>query len=405
MNTFFLNSLFANIKMAEHDPILGVTEAFNNDTNPNKINLGVGVYYDNEGKVPLLKCVRKAEEELSTKFTPRIYLPITGLSTYTKVVQELIFSIDNTAIQEARVITVQSLGGTGALKLGADFIKKFLPLSTEVWLSEPSWENHRALFEMAGLIVHNYPYYDAITHSINFNNMFDKLKLIPSGSIILLHACCHNPTGADLNDEQWTQIIKIIVSRGLIPFFDMAYQGFGDGINEDSDIIRRFTEIGIVFFVANSFSKSFSLYGERVGALSIVTTNSDEAKRILSQLKRIVRTNYSNPPTYGSEIVTKILMSVELRELWRKELTEMRMRIYQMRQILVSILKEIIPLYNFDFIINQRGMFSYSSLTESQVQKLRNKFSIYTINTGRICVAALNFKNINTVAHAIADIL
>lgn len=405
MNTFFLSSFFSNIKMAARDPILGITEAFNNDSNSNKTNLGVGVYYDDHGKVPLLKCVQKAAEELITNLKPRTYLPIDGLAMYSKIVQDLIFSMNHIAVQEGRVITVQSLGGTGALKLGADFIKNFLPISTKVWLSDPSWENHRALFEMAGFIVNNYPYYDSVTHEINFDNMLDKFKLIPSGSIVLLHACCHNPTGVDLSDDQWTKIITIIVSRGLIPFLDMAYQGFSNGINEDSDIVRRFAKVSKILFVANSFSKSFSLYGERVGALSIVTASNDEAKRILSQLKRIIRTNYSNPPTYGSEIITKILMSIELRELWEQELTEMRMRIYKMRQIFVDKLKEIAPFYDFDFIIKQRGMFSYSGLTKIQVQKLRDKFSIYIVDTGRICIAALNSQNINPVIHAIASIL
>jgi aromatic-amino-acid transaminase len=332
-------------------------------------------------------------------------LPIDGLATYDKAVQELVFGADSAVVQEKRAITVQALGGTGALKLGADFLKHFSPAGTQVWISDPSWENHRALFEMAGFTVNNYPYYDAATRGVNFAGMLDALKTMASGSVVLLHACCHNPTGADLTADQWTQVIEVVTSRGLIPFLDMAYQGFGDGIEEDGKVVRRFAEAGGPLFVSNSFSKSFSLYGERVGALSIVASSNEEAARVLSQLKRVVRTNYSNPPIHGGQVVATALASPELRALWESELAEMRVRIREMRQLLVAKLKEKAPAHDFDFVIKQRGMFSYSGLTKAQVERLRNEFSIYAVDTGRICVAALNTKNIDAVVDAIAKVL
>lgn len=398
-------SLFTAIEMAPPDPILGITESFNANKNPNKINLGVGVYYDDTGKVPLLECVRKAEAQLIEKLSPRTYLPIDGLATYDKAVQELVFGPDSTVIQDNRAITVQAIGGTGALKLGADFLKRFSTSDTQVWISDPSWENHRALFESAGFIVNHYPYYDPAIHGVNFTAMLSTLETMPSGSIVVLHACCHNPTGADLSHDQWTQVIQIITQRGLIPFLDMAYQGFGDGIDSDGEVVRRFAGAGGPLFVSNSFSKSFSLYGERVGALSIVTTNTEEMKRVLSQLKRVIRTNYSNPPTHGGQVVATVLTSPELRKLWEKELSTMRQRISEMRQLLVQRLKEQVPSHNFDFVIKQRGMFSYSGLTKAQVNLLRDQSAIYAVDTGRICVAALNTRNIDNVVAGIAKIL
>lgn len=394
-------TLLNAIDMAPRDPILGITEAFNADKNPGKTNLGVGVYYDDNGKVPLLECVRKAEAALAEKLTPRTYLPIDGLASYDKTVQELIFGA--ALVQEQRAITVQALGGTGALKLGADFIKHFSPTSTEVWISDPSWENHRALFEMAGFTVNNYPYYDAATRGVNFAGMLAAIRSTPAGSVVVLHACCHNPTGADLSPDQWEQVIDVVTSRGLIPFLDMAYQGFGDGIEEDGKVVRRFVDAGGPLFVSNSFSKSFSLYGERVGALSIVAASSAEAARVLSQLKRVVRTNYSSPPLHGGQIVATTLASPELRTLWEKELTEMRVRIRAMRELLASKLKA--ASHDFDFVIQQRGMFSYSGLSKAQVERLRTEFSIYAVDTGRICVAALNTKNIDAVVSAIVKVL
>jgi aromatic-amino-acid transaminase len=404
MNAPLPAPLFAAIEMAPRDPILGITEAYNADKNPNKINLGVGVYYDDSGKVPLLECVRKSEALLMEKLAPRTYLPIDGLAAYDKSVQELVFGADSAVVQEKRAITVQAIGGTGALKLGADFLKRFSP-NSQLWISDPSWENHRALFESAGFVVNTYPYYDAATRGVNFDGMLQALNTMPAGSIVLLHACCHNPTGADLTDDQWTKVIQAVTQRGLIPFLDMAYQGFGDGIDADGKVVRRFAEAGGPLFVSNSFSKSFSLYGERVGALSIVAVSAEEAARVLSQLKRVIRTNYSNPPTHGGQVVATALATPELRALWEKELEGMRVRIREMRQLLVQKLKDKAPSHDFDFVIRQRGMFSYSGLTKPQVERLRDEYSIYAIDTGRICVAALNSRNIDYVADAIAKVL
>jgi len=404
MNAPLPSPLFAAIEMAPRDPILGVTEAFNADKNPNKVNLGVGVYYDDNGKVPLLECVKKSEEQLMAKAAPRTYLPIDGLAAYDKAVQDLVFGADSAVVQERRAVTAQALGGTGALKLGADFLKRFAP-NAQAWISDPSWENHRALFESAGFTVNNYPYYDAGTRGVNFAGMLDALKSMPTGSVVVLHACCHNPTGADLTDDQWAQVIPVVIERGLIPFLDMAYQGFGDGIAEDGKVVRQFAAAGGPLFVSNSFSKSFSLYGERVGALSIVAATAEEAARVLSQLKRVIRTNYSNPPTHGGQIVATTLSTPELRQLWEDELAGMRVRIREMRQALVDKLKAKAPGHDFDFVIRQRGMFSYSGLTKAQVERLRSEFSIYAVDTGRICVAALNSRNIDTVVDAIAKVL
>jgi aromatic-amino-acid transaminase len=398
------SSLFSAIEMAPRDPILGITEAFNADNNPKKVNLGVGVYYDDNGKVPLLQCVQRAEAQLIATVTPRTYLPIEGLAAYDKAVQELVFGAGSKVITEKRAITAQAIGGTGALKLGADFLKRFSP-NAQVWISDPSWENHRALFESAGFVVNNYPYYDAKTHGVNFDAMLSCLQTMPSGSIVLLHACCHNPTGADLNAEQWGAVIDVVTSRGLVPFLDMAYQGFGEGIEADGQVVRRFAEAGGPLFVSNSFSKSFSLYGERVGALSIVAGTADETARALSQLKRVVRTNYSNPPAHGGKVVATVLANPELRKLWEEELAGMRVRIRASREQFVELLKQKAPTHDFSFVKKQCGMFSYSGLTKAQVEQLRNTSSIYAVDTGRICVAALNSANIDYVVNAICQVI
>jgi aromatic-amino-acid transaminase len=404
MNAPLSAPLFAAIQMAPRDPILGITEAFNADQSAEKTNLGVGVYYDDNGKVPLLACVQKAEALLMEKQAPRTYLPIEGLAAYDKAVQELVFGADSEVIASKRAITAQAVGGTGALKLGADFLKRFSP-DSQVYISDPSWENHRALFESAGFVVNNYPYYDAVTKGVNFAAMLETLRKIPAGSVVVLHACCHNPTGADLSDAQWAQVIEVVTQRGLIPFLDMAYQGFGDGIAEDGKVVGMFAKTGGPLFVSNSFSKSFSLYGERVGALSIVAANAEEASRLMSQLKRVIRTNYSNPPMHGGQVVATVLATPELRKLWEEELAGMRVRIKQMRQQMVDKLKAKAPSYNFDFVVQQRGMFSYSGLTKEQVGRLKDEFSIYAVDTGRICVAALNSRNIDRVVDAMAKVL
>ena len=404
MNAPHSASPFATVQMAPKDPILGVTETFNADKNANKVNLGVGIYYDEHSKVPLLDCVRQAELQLAEKSTPRSYLPIDGLPAYDRAVRDLVFGAGSPAVAENRVITLQALGGTGALKIGADFLRRLLPQS-QVWISDPSWENHRGLFENAGFTVNTYPYYDAASHGLNFSGMLKALNNLPTGSIVVLHACCHNPTGVDLSPEQWGEVIDAVVSRGLMPFVDIAYQGFGDGIDADGAVVRRFALAGCPVFVSNSFSKSFSLYGERVGALSVVASDSAEAARVLSQLKRIVRTNYSNPPTHGGQIVAIVLTDPELRALWEQELGQMRNRIREMRHQLVEKLRARLPRSDFDFVIRQRGMFSYSGLSKVAVDRMRDEFSVYAIDTGRICVAALNSRNIDHVTDAIAKVV
>jgi len=397
-------SLFTAVPMAPKDPILGVTEAYNADANPHKVNLADGVYCDENGKVPLLECVRHVEEQRVKTRAPKSYLPIDGLAAYDKAVRELIFGVDSEAVRSNRIVTVQALGGTGGLKVGADFLKRFGP-GARVWISEPSWENHRALFENAGFTVSTYPYYDAKTHSVSFASMLGALDAMPAGSIVVLHACCHNPTGLDLTGEQWETVLAAVKLRGLVPFLDLAYQGFGDGIDADAHAARLFARRIYPAFLSSSFSKSFSLYGERVGALSVVAASSDEAARVLSQLKRIVRTNYSNPPTHGGDIVARILTTSELRAHWEQELFGMRERIKAMRTLLVEKIHARVPGADFSFALHQRGMFFYSGLTKEQVTRLRHEFSIYAIDTGRICVAALNRNNIDYVADAIAKVI
>ncbi len=397
-------SIFAAVQMAPRDPILGLTETYNADPNPKKVNLGVGVYYDDNGKVPLLECVRKAELQLVEKPAPRNYLPIDGLQTYDRAVQALVFGADAQILKDSRVVTVQTLGGTGGLKVGADFLRRLDP-NAEVWISDPTWENHRGIFENAGFKVNAYPYYDAKTHGVDIDGMIAALKSAPAGAVILLHACCHNPTGVDPTPEQWTRIVDAVTSRGLVPFLDIAYQGFGDGLDADAAVVRRFAQTGCAMFVSNSFSKSFSLYGERIGALSVVAESSDAEARVLSQLKRLVRTNYSNPPTHGGQIVATVLNSAELRALWEKELGEMRERIRSMRALLVEKIRARVPEADFSFVTRQRGMFSYSGLAKDKVIRLREEFGVYAIESGRICVAALNTKNIDYAADAIAKVI
>lgn len=397
-------SLLAAVEMAPKDPILGVTEAFNADTHPNKVNLGVGVYCDDNGKVPVLESVRRAEQKLAESPLPRNYLPIDGLQAYDRAVQGLLFGADSEALRKGRIVTVQTLGGTGGLKVGADFLRRINP-GAQIWISDPSWENHRALFEYAGYTVNTYPYYDASTRGVDFDGMMDTLQKLPAGSIALLHACCHNPTGVDLSPQQWEKVIATVNARGLVPFLDIAYQGFAEGIDADALAVRRFTDACPAVFVSSSFSKSLSLYGERVGALSIVTESAEEAARALSQLKRVIRTNYSNPPTHGGQTVAMVLTTPELRSLWEKELGQMRDRIKTMRRQLVEKIRAIRSDFDFSFVVQQRGMFSYSGLTKEQVRRLREEFSVYAIDSGRICVAALNSRNIDYVAQAIAKVL
>lgn len=397
-------SLFANVELAPRDPILGLNEAFNADTRATKVNLGVGVYFTDEGKIPLLRAVAAAEKSMMEKPSPRGYLAIEGIAAYNQGVQNLLFGKDSEIIQAGRVVTAQAVGGTGALKIGADFIKR-LEANAVVAISDPSWENHRALFESAGFKVVNYTYYDPQTRGVNFSGMVASLEALPARSVVVLHACCHNPTGADLSAAQWQEIVALCQKKDLIPFLDMAYQGFADGIDPDGAAVRLFAQSGLSFFVSSSFSKSFSLYGERVGALSIITGNKDESTRVLSQLKRVIRTNYSNPATHGGTVVATVLNNPELRAMWETELGEMRDRIKLMRNTLVKKLAAAGAKRDFEFVNQQRGMFSYSGLNADQVEKLKTDYGIYAVSTGRICVAALNSKNIDAVAQAMAAVL
>ncbi len=397
-------SLFNAVTMAPRDPILGLNEQFAADTHPNKVNLGVGVYYDDEGKLPLLQCVLAAEKKMAEKPSPRGYLPIDGIAAYDSAVKALVFGADSEPVRAGRVATVQALGGTGGLKIGADFLRRLKP-GSKVLISDPSWENHRALFTNAGFQVDNYPYYDAARRGINFDGMLAALKAAPAGTIVVLHACCHNPTGYDISAAQWDQVVAAVKDGGLIAFLDMAYQGFGHGIAEDGAVIGKFVAAGLDFFVSTSFSKSFSLYGERVGALSVLCQNKDEADRVLSQLKIVIRTNYSNPPTHGGALVATVLGTPELRQQWEKELAGMRSRIKQMRQKLVDGLKAAGVQQDMSFITRQIGMFSYSGLSKDQMVRLRSEFGIYGTDTGRMCVAALNSRNIGHVCASIAKVV
>ena len=396
-------SLFAAVEMAPRDPILGLNEAFNAEKNPAKVNLGVGVYFGDDGKIPLLAAVKAAEKARLETQPPRGYQPIEGTPAYNGAVQNLLFGKDSELLAAGRAITAQCLGGTGALKVGADYLKRLLPDAT-VYISNPSWENHRALFESAGFEVKDYAYYDAATRGVDFAGMKAALAAMPAKSIVVLHACCHNPTGADLTADQWKEVVAAVKEKNLVAFIDMAYQGFADGIKQDAVALDLFAASGLQFFVSSSFSKSFSLYGERVGALTVVTADKDESARVLSQVKRVIRTNYSNPPTHGGAVVAAVLSSPELRQQWEDELAGMRDRIRAMRTSLVDKLKAA-GAPNFDFINVQRGMFSYTGLTAAQVEKMRAEYGIYAVGTGRICVAALNTKNIDYVAKAIAAVI
>jgi aromatic-amino-acid transaminase len=397
-------SMFSAVEMAPRDPILGLNEQFAADTNPNKVNLGVGVYFDDNGKLPLLACVQTAEKTMMDKPTARGYLPIDGIAAYDAAVKSLVFGADSEPVKSGRVATVQGLGGTGGLKFGADFLKRLNP-KAKVLISDPSWENHRALFTNAGFTVESYRYYDAARRGVDFDGMLADLKAAPAGTIVVLHACCHNPTGYDITAAQWDQVVAAMKAGKLVTFLDMAYQGFGHGIKEDGAVIGKFVAAGLDFFVSTSFSKSFSLYGERVGALSVLCESKEEAERVLSQLKIVIRTNYSNPPTHGGAVVAAVLNNPELRALWEKELGEMRVRIKAMRQKLVDGLKAAGVKQDMSFITQQIGMFSYSGLSKDQMVRLRTEFGVYGTDTGRMCVAALNSKNVDYVCQAIAKVM
>ena len=397
-------SLFTAVEMAPRDPILGLNEQFAADTNPNKVNLGVGVYFDDNGKLPLLECVQAAEKTMMAQPSARGYLPIDGIAAYDTAVKHLVFGADSEPVTSGRVATVQGLGGTGGLKVGADFLRHLNP-KAKVLISDPSWENHRGLFTNAGFTVETYAYYDASKKDINFDGMLASLNAAPAGTVVVLHACCHNPTGYDITPAQWDQVVDVVKAKNLTAFLDMAYQGFGHGIKEDGAVVQKFVAAGLNFFVSTSFSKSFSLYGERVGALSVLCKDKEECGRVLSQLKIVIRTNYSNPPIHGGAVVAAVLGNPELRALWEKELGEMRVRIKAMRQKMVDGLKAAGVKQDMSFITRQIGMFSYSGLSKDQMVRLRNEFGVYGTDSGRMCVAALNSKNIDHVCASIAKVV
>ena len=397
-------SLFSAVEMAPRDPILGLNEQFNADPNPAKVNLGVGVYFDDNGKLPLLACVRAVEKAMMEMPVPRGYLPIDGIAAYDAAVKTLVFGPDSEPVKSGRVATVQAIGGTGGLKIGADFLHKLNP-DAKVLISDPSWENHRALFANAGFTVDTYRYYDDAKRGVDVDGMLASLNAAAPGTVVVLHACCHNPTGYDITPAQWEQVVAAVKANNLVAFLDMAYQGFAHGITEDGAVIGQFVAAGLDFFVSTSFSKSFSLYGERVGALSVLCASREEAARVLSQLKTVIRTNYSNPPTHGGAIVAAVLGNPELRSLWEAELGEMRVRIKAMRQKLVDGLKASGVKQDMSFITSQIGMFSYSGLSKDQMVRLRNEFGVYGTDTGRMCVAALNSKNIDYVCASIAKVV
>ncbi|HNX69982.1 amino acid aminotransferase [Rivihabitans pingtungensis] len=396
--------MFEHVDAYAGDPILTLVETFNKDTRESKVNLGIGLYYDEAGRIPLLESVRQAEAARAAQPAARPYQPMEGAANYRQAVQHLLFGAEHPAVKEGRIATIQTIGGSGAIKIGADLLKRYFPAS-EVWVSSPTWDNHRSMFEGAGFKVHDYPYYDASTGGVNFAAMLDTLKSLPAKSIVLLHPCCHNPTGVDLNQEQWLQVIAVAKANQLIPFMDIAYQGFGDGLDEDAFAIRAMTEAGVSFLLSNSFSKNLSLYGERCGGLSVICQNAEEANRVLGQMKFTVRRNYSSPPTHGGQVTAAVMNTAELRAIWEGEVAEMRVRIKAMRQKLFEVLTAKVPGRDFSYFVKQRGMFSYTGLTPEQVDRLREEFAVYLVRSGRMCVAGLNTRNVEYVADAMAAVL
>jgi aromatic-amino-acid transaminase len=396
--------MFEHVDAYAGDPILTLVETFNKDTRESKVNLGIGLYYDEAGRIPLLESVRQAEAARAAQPAARPYQPMEGAANYRQAVQHLLFGAEHPAVKEGRIATIQTIGGSGAIKIGADLLKRYFPAS-EVWVSSPTWDNHRSMFEGAGFKVHDYPYYDASTGGVNFAAMLDTLKSLPAKSIVLLHPCCHNPTGVDLDQEQWLQVIAVAKANQLIPFMDIAYQGFGDGLDEDAFAIRAMTEAGVSFLLSNSFSKNLSLYGERCGGLSVICQNAEEANRVLGQMKFTVRRNYSSPPTHGGQVTAAVMNTAELRTIWEGEVAEMRVRIKAMRQKLFEVLTAKVPGRDFSYFVKQRGMFSYTGLTPEQVDRLREEFAVYLVRSGRMCVAGLNTRNVEYVADAMAAVL
>jgi len=402
--------MFEHVEPFGGDPILSLNEDFQKDPRPGKINLSIGIYFDDAGRIPVLESVRRAEQEVVAREAAKPYLPIEGAANFRAAVQALLFGSGHEAIASGRVATIQSVGSSGGLKVGADFIARWLP-GSEVWVSEPSWENHRSMFEGAGLAVHDYPYYDGATGGLAFEAMCKALRALPAKSVVLLHACCHNPTGVDLTPAQWDALVPILGEGELVPYLDLAYQGFGDGIVEDAYALRALAAARdrsgrpLAFFVANSFSKSMSLYGERCGALSVVCADAGEAVNVLGQLKYTVRRNYSSPPIHGGQIVAAVLSEPALRGDWEAELAAMRERIKAMRRALHGVLAAKMPDRDFGYFLSQHGMFSYTGLSPRQVDRLREEFAVYVLRSGRMCVAGLNRGNVDATARAMAAVL
>lgn len=396
--------LFNSVKLAPNDAILGVVESYNQDPREGKVNLSIGIYSDAEGKVPVLKAVQEAEKHLLQNSAPRVYLPMEGLGSYVDCVQKLLLGENHPLYKEERLASVQSLGGTGALKVGADFLKTIVP-NSKVYVSDPTWNNHIAIFNGAGFEVESYPYFDPKTKGVAFDELYSFMEKLPADSIVILHACCHNPTGADLSSEEWQKLADLFKERELIPFLDMAYQGFSKGIYEDAEAIRVFAEAGLPTFIATSFSKSFSLYSERIGAITVTCSDKEEQERVTSQLKKMVRAIYSSPPSFGAQLVHYVLSDDKLRAMWEEELKEMRVRIKSMRTQFVELLNSKQDKVDFSFINEQAGMFSYSGLSADQVERLKKEYAIYTVSSGRICIAALNERNIEVAAEAVVNVL
>jgi len=396
--------MFQHVDAYPGDPILTLNEDFQKDPRADKINLSIGIYFDDAGRLPVMAAVREAESALLSHIGPKPYLPMVGHTGYRQAVQELLFGAQHEAVQAGRIATLQTLGGSGALKVGADFLKRYFA-GSQVWVSDPTWDNHRAIFEGAGFQVNTYPYYDAATKGLKFDAMLAAIEALPAQSIVLLHACCHNPTGVDLNTAQWTQLVEVLKARQLLPFLDIAYQGFGDGIDEDAFALRALADAGVSFFVANSFSKSFSLYGERVGGLSVVCPDKAQAELVLGQMMSTVRRNYSSPPTHGALLVSRVLQSTELRQSWADELSAMRQRIQVMRQRLYDGVVAKLPGKDVRYFIDQRGMFSYTGVSPAQADALRNEHGVYVLRSGRMCAAGLNAHNVDRVAAAFAAVL
>lgn len=397
--------MFQNVDAYAGDPILSLMERFKEDPRSDKVNLSIGLYYNEEGIIPQLQAVAEAEARLNAvPHGASLYLPMEGLNAYRNTIAPLLFGADHPVLAQKRVATIQTLGGSGALKVGADFLKKYFP-DSGVWVSDPTWENHVAIFEGTGFNVETYPWFDSETNGVRVEALLEKLKTLPARSIVLLHPCCHNPTGADLTNDQWDAVIEVLKARNLIPFLDIAYQGFGAGMEDDAYAIRAVASAGLPVLVSNSFSKIFSLYGERVGGLSVVCEDAEAASRVLGQLKATVRRIYSSPPNFGAQLVATVLGDEQLKASWLDEVESMRKRILSMRQELVNVLKEAVPGHNFDYLIRQRGMFSYTGLSAAQVDRLRDEFGVYLIASGRMCVAGLNASNVHRVAQAFAAVM